>query len=77
MRRMVGRRIVDDEALKLAYRVTVKLRFFSETYYSEEPIDVAIVDGVLTIRLKDKNKSFNWNQWRSITNEIVPSKVVR
>lgn len=60
MKRMVGRRVVEEGALKMAWLVTVKKRWGKDEYYSEE---------IIGVTLSESPRS-----WVTVTSKQVPSR---
>ena len=80
VKRMVGRRIVEEGVPKMAWLVTVKKRWGKDEHYSESMIGVSLSEsGILKIEKKvaEDNfwiRSYNPGAWTTVTSQQVPSR---
>lgn len=75
MKRMVGRRLVDDSKPEMALVVVVHRRFWNDEYYDEGDIGVNITTaGVLQVTTKSGTVSYSPNGWRKVASKRVPSR---
>lgn len=75
MKKMVGRRVVDDSAPEMALVVVVHRRFWrKDEYYNEGDIGVHITGEVLQITTPSGIISYNHNSWKTVTSKRVPSR---
>lgn len=73
MKRIVGRRIVDDSE-KTAIVVIVKKRWFSDYFFHEEQIGVTISEGILKIDLGVEIRSYAAGKWARVISKRAQSR---
>lgn len=76
MKRMVGRRIVDEGTPRTARAVTVYRRWpwLQDEFYSEGEIEATAKDGILVIDLGTETHSYSPRHWRKVVYREVPSR---
>jgi hypothetical protein len=79
MKRVVGRRLVDEGSSKMASLVIVQRRWpwQQEDFYSEVEGEllVSIGDGgVLKVSTPNRLRIYNPSQWKTVTSRNIPSR---
>ncbi len=77
MKRIVGRRLIDDEP-KTALAVTVYRRWWwqRDEFYSDQGMSVNINPNhdILTVDMKTEVYSYNPRDWRKVVSREVPAR---